>query len=223
MLMGTEPSRILCLTFTKAAAAEMNRRLYERLSKWVALSDGELDEKLSEIEAAAITPELRDRARKLFTTALETPGGLKIQTIHAFSERLLQLFPVEAGVIPGFEIMDERTAAEVLKAARQAVIGEARSDPQGEVGKALVTIVALAQAEKFDKLIADVLRRRSELAAVLADPRMLDRAMAGLQTLFGLAPGDSHDKLLADLLAVDRDLYEELIALLERSKNSTDR
>jgi ATP-dependent helicase/nuclease subunit A len=161
MLSGTPAARILCLTFTKAAAAEMNRRLFDRLGEWVTLSDSHLDERLSEIEADAITPEMRERARKLFTLALEAPGGLKIQTIHAFSEGLLQLFPVEAGVMPGFEIMDERTSAEMLKDARRAVIDKAQSDPEGEFGRALHTVVALAQADKFDKLIGEALKQRS--------------------------------------------------------------
>src|SRR4051794_6866393 len=85
MLVGVEPARILCLTFTKAAAAEMSRRLFAWLGDWLALSDEELDRRLSEMEGRPITKAMRARARTLFTLALETPGGLKIQTIHAFS------------------------------------------------------------------------------------------------------------------------------------------
>jgi ATP-dependent helicase/nuclease subunit A len=215
MLRGTEPSRILCLTFTKAAAAEMNRRLFDRLGKWVALSDGELDRQLSEIETEPFTAELRQRARKLFTLALETPGGLKIQTIHAFSERLLQLFPVEAGIIPGFEIMDDRTAGEMLKSARHSVISEAQLEPESGLGQALLTIVGLAQADKFDKLVSDVLKRRSELAPILANPRALAAAMGALRNLFGLAPGDTRESVIAELVNVDHALYRELIGILE--------
>ncbi len=93
MLAGTEPSRILCLTFTKAAAAEMSTRLFERLSGWIPMSGAELKRNLGKIGVNDPDAELMRRARQLFTSALETPGGLKIQTIHAFCERLLQLFP----------------------------------------------------------------------------------------------------------------------------------
>ena len=140
LLSGVEPSRILCLTFTKAAAAEMNRRLFTELSKWVTLADRELDERITGIGGGAATSELRERARRLFTLSLETPGGLKIQTLHAFSERLLQLFPVEAGLVPGFEIMDERTAAEMMAAARHSVFAEARAHPDDELGVALESL-----------------------------------------------------------------------------------
>ena len=94
MLKGTEPSRIMCLTFTKAAAAEMANRLFERLSTWIALDDAALTGVLDQMGAPDADAVLLERARQLFTRALDTPGGLKIQTIHAFCERVLQLFPV---------------------------------------------------------------------------------------------------------------------------------
>ncbi|MBI3672427.1 MAG: UvrD-helicase domain-containing protein [Rhizobiales bacterium] len=122
MLAGAEPSRILCLTFTKAAAAEMSSRLFARLSGWIALDDAALVAELAGIGIAGADTETMARARRLFTRALETPGGLKIQTIHAFCERLLQLFPVEAGIVPRFSVMDDRAAGEVLEHARQEVL-----------------------------------------------------------------------------------------------------
>jgi ATP-dependent helicase/nuclease subunit A len=112
MLAGSEPAKILCLTFTKAAAAEMANRLFERLSAWIALNDEQLYKFISAIGHAKASHLDLVRARKLFTLAMETPGGLKIQTIHAFCERLLQLFPVEAGIMPGFRVMDDVEAAD---------------------------------------------------------------------------------------------------------------
>ena len=141
MLMGIEPARILCLTFTKAAAAEMASRLFERLSGWIALDDTALTATLEELGATVESPDNLRLARRLFTRALETPGGLKIQTIHAFCERLLQLFPVEAGVVPGFTVMDDRTAREALEAARDRVLAKAQSDQAGELGQAMAEVV----------------------------------------------------------------------------------
>src|SRR5688500_7432859 len=109
LLDGTLPERILCITFTNAAAAEMSKRLFRDLGEWIAVDDAALLEKI-----AALTGEKRDsisvpRARRLFASALDAPGGLKIQTIHAFCERLLQRFPIEAGVVPGFTVLSEQS------------------------------------------------------------------------------------------------------------------
>jgi ATP-dependent helicase/nuclease subunit A len=101
MLAGVPPERILCLTYTRAAAAEMSRRLFDVLSSWIPLDDEALIERIHKISGYARFGGELKKARRLFARALETPGGLKIQTIHAFCERLLQRFPVEAGVVPG--------------------------------------------------------------------------------------------------------------------------
>jgi ATP-dependent helicase/nuclease subunit A len=103
LLSGSRPDAILCLTFTKAAAAEMQRRLYQRLGGWAVAADADLRDQLAQLEGReADDYDAVDlsRARSLFARALETPGGLKIQTIHAFCEQLLRRFPVEAGVSP---------------------------------------------------------------------------------------------------------------------------
>ncbi len=101
MLAGTPPERILCLTYTKAAAAEMSKRVFDSLAKWVMLPEDALRAALAKdyLGRAPSTEEL-NLARTLFTRATETPGGLRVQTIHAFAERLLQRFPLEAGVTP---------------------------------------------------------------------------------------------------------------------------
>ena len=124
LLDGAAPDAILCLTFTKAAAAEMSNRLFQRLSGWVALDDQALTLTLNTLGVAHVTEEVRARARRLFALALETPGGLKIQTIHAFCERLLQAFPVESGLAPGFRVMDSQVTADLFRQALLAQLGE---------------------------------------------------------------------------------------------------
>src|SRR5262245_22807320 len=125
MLAGTPPERILCLTYTKAAAAEMSKRVFDSLSKWVMLPDAELRKVLHEFLGRAPEPAELALARTLFTRATETPGGLAVQTIHAFAERLLQRFPLEAGVTPGFAILDEETSRKLMREAIDDVIGAA--------------------------------------------------------------------------------------------------
>src|SRR6202162_4424466 len=119
---GVDPSRILCITFTKAAAANMAARVYDRLRGWIALDDAALDAAMGEIGITAIDAGKRARARALFAAALETPGGLKVVTIHAFCTRLLQQFPFEANVAARFTVRDERSQAEMFQRATMAVL-----------------------------------------------------------------------------------------------------
>ncbi|MBU4433915.1 MAG: UvrD-helicase domain-containing protein, partial [Alphaproteobacteria bacterium] len=124
LLAGSTPEAILCVTYTKAAAAEMQRRLFERLGGWSVTADGPLRTELAKLVGEPETTfDAGDlsKARALFARALETPGGLKIQTIHAFCEKLLRRFPLEAGVSPGFTVMDDSAGAAVARAARRTV------------------------------------------------------------------------------------------------------
>jgi len=128
LLAGARPQTLLCVTFTKAAAAEMQRRLFDVLGGWSTLDDDPLRDELAELEGRApgdYDEAFLSRARALFAAALETPGGLKIQTIHAFCEKLLKRFPVEAGVSPGFKVADDTAAADLAAEARDAVAVQA--------------------------------------------------------------------------------------------------
>ncbi|MEC9196384.1 MAG: double-strand break repair helicase AddA [Pseudomonadota bacterium] len=115
LLTGVEPQHILCLTYTKAAASEMQNRLFKRLGEWAMLDADSLRAQLRDMgEEGLITPERLAHARTLFARAIETPGGLKIQTIHSFCGSLLRRFPLEAGVSPQFTEMEDR-AAQLLR------------------------------------------------------------------------------------------------------------
>ena len=121
LLNGVQPQRILCLTYTKAAASEMQNRLFRRLGCWAMLPDAALRAELGELGAdGAVDADKLAQARRLFARAIETPGGLKIQTIHSFCAGLLRRFPLEAGVSPQFIEMDDR-AGELL---REAIVEE---------------------------------------------------------------------------------------------------
>ncbi len=167
MLAGTIPERILALTYTKAAAAEMSKRVYETLAQWVTMDEVELARVLTELTAKEPAPADIERARTLFTTAIETPGGLKVQTIHSFCERLLQRFPLEADVAPGFTILDEPTANALQREAIDAVLALATRRPASPEGRALDAAIRYAADERFDELLRDTICRRSRLDAVL--------------------------------------------------------
>jgi len=127
LLAGAAPERILCLTYTKAAAAEMFDRLFKQLGEWSMLSDTALAERIQKIGADPGSKEDLRAARRLFAKALETPGGLKIQTIHSFCQYVLSRFPLEAGVPTAFKVLDDRSAAELMAAARARIFERAES------------------------------------------------------------------------------------------------
>ena len=142
LLAGTAPERILCLTYTKAAAAEMSERVFDHLAQWVTSDDADAREGARGAAQPRRLPiDERELARTLFARAIETPGGLKVQTIHAFCERLLQRFPLEAGVPPGFSILDDATARDAA-ARGDRRDADARNDGQtSRSGRALTAVL----------------------------------------------------------------------------------
>ena len=157
LLSGAEPSAILCITYTKAAAAEMSSRLFNRLSKWTFLSDADLISELTELRQDAPDIEMMSKARRLFARALETPGGLKIQTIHAFCEKLLQQFPVEAGMAPGFSVMNDRDSEAQLADAISDILKTADVEKNLALADAFGNVISLLSSNSFESLIKQFL------------------------------------------------------------------
>jgi ATP-dependent helicase/nuclease subunit A len=129
LLSGVPPEKILCITFTKAAAANMAERVFTTLGHWVTLDDTGLDAAIRAVGIPHPNAKLRREARKLFACALETPGGLKVQTIHALCTRLLQQFPFEANVPARFAVIDERDQTDMMERANLKVLLEDARDP----------------------------------------------------------------------------------------------
>ncbi|HIM45779.1 MAG TPA: double-strand break repair helicase AddA, partial [Alphaproteobacteria bacterium] len=137
LLNGTEPGRILCLTFTRAAAAEMAIRITGTLGEWTTAADEILDMALRDLlQRAPEDAEFR-RARMLFAQVLDTPGGMKILTIHAFCQSLLRRFPLEAGIAPHFAVADERTQRELLNEAQNRLLRHARHGADEDLAASL--------------------------------------------------------------------------------------
>jgi ATP-dependent helicase/nuclease subunit A len=168
---GTKPERIQCLTFTKAAAAEMSVRLQRLLGAWVTKGDAELDQELIRL---AIVPDrkTRDRARALFAQVLDLPGGMRIGTIHAFCQSLLRRFPLEAAVSPHFQVVADRDADDALTEARETMLSAAG---EGPVAEALETLAGLASLSHFANHV-DALRAGADRYRVdLSDPGIAGR------------------------------------------------
>ena len=193
LLAGTEPDKILCLTYTKAAASEMQERLFAALGKWSIINAGELASLLNKLEGdhKDRSPEELGRARKLFARALETPGGLKVQTIHAFCERLLTRFPLEAGLLPGTEAIDEREAKalhfEVIEHLQKA----ARRAPESDISKAIRLLAASKNDPDMDGLFSWMMGN-----AYKVDAWVTSGGVGPLAAKFGVNPDISAEQLM---------------------------
>ena len=162
LLRGARPEAVLCVTYTKAAAAEMQRRLFERLGGWSVLDDERLRE---ELHAIGEDPRDLPKARTLFARALETPGGLRIQTLHAFCEQLLRRFPLEAGVSPGFQVLEDAAQRETSAGARERLAEAALADPGGRIGAAYAHLAVELDGRAFEGLLAGFESGRGAVAA----------------------------------------------------------
>lgn len=193
LLAGTLPSRILCLTFTKAAAAEMSNRISRVLAGWAIAPDTELADSLAELTGTPAEAEQAARARRLFADVLEAPGGLPIMTIHAFSQSLLRRFPLEAGLPPHFTVMEARTAGELVLAARDRLIG----DPGPALEPALKIVAGRVGEDAFTGLLDALMADRARLERVLAAHGGPAGAGEALRTQLGLEPGETEADVLA--------------------------
>jgi len=220
LLAGAEPASILCITYTKAAAAEMSARLFARLGGWAALSDQELTGELNAMEADGGDAALRARARSLFTLALETPGGLKIQTIHAFCERLLHLFPVEAGIAPGFSVMDERDTDDMQARATEATLQHAESGAAPELAASFQRLAENLNEEQFASLIRSFVSALRKSGAKLSRLTR-DAYQAGLKAVLGVDPALTADEALQRVVVIEHEVYLHHAELLRPHFSAT--
>lgn len=191
LLKGARPESILCLTFTKAAAAEMANRIGERLAKWVRLKESELGTDLLHL-GESNDPRTRQRARQLFARVLDCPGGLKIQTIHSFAQSLLAAFPAEAGITPGFQPIEGRAEQELVR-------------------RTLAELMADAEARGDESLIRDVQvlsRRLGEGAAV----EYLQACARKPEALMAFGPRDLIEPAIRKLMDLPEESVEDYIS-----------
>jgi ATP-dependent helicase/nuclease subunit A len=224
LLEGAEPARILCLTFTKAASAEMQSRLFGVLGELAMLPDDTLYERLVDITGERDASFDLAMARRMFALALETPGGLKIQTIHAFCQGVLSRFPLEAGIPPGFRVLDEQTAGALLTEARDRVLERA-----GAGDPLLRTALARLLTQVSEMRMNDILRN-----ALTTDRRKLERFLGSLGTdddelghamwrAHGVPEGETEGAILASFCAMadaEADRLQSAVRWMQRGAAS---
>lgn len=185
LLSGVQPQHILCLTYTKAAATEMQNRLFKRLGEWAMKPDADLLAALADLgDEGRLKPGALAKARQLFARAIETPGGLRIQTIHSFCATLLRRFPLEAGISPQFTEMDDRAA----RLMREQIINEMADDLAPDL---MAEVAAHYTGEDFFALMEQVARHQSAFSV----PKTWDQ----IADLFALRQGESAEAIRADV------------------------
>ena len=221
LLAGTEPARILCLTYTKAAAAEMSNRIFGTLADWALLSDERLSAEIERVQGFAPEPGRLAMARTLFARSLETPGGLKINTIHAFCEGILHQFPLEANVPSHFQVLQDEPQAQMLADAQAAMWVAVQSDDK------LAVAAARAMEHASDNAIGvalgEAIARREAIQGWLTE--VGGPAAVAKQALarFGFAEGETAETLAAGFAGpMDHDALRDLLRRAADGKAKAD-
>lgn len=197
LLAGCRPSAVLCLTYTKAAASEMSNRVFDRLAEWAVLPDEELSRRVEQIEGVPPDTLKLQEARRLFARALETPGGLKIQTIHAFCEALLHQFPLEANVAGHFSVLDDRAATVLLADARRSLLTATTAEDDAALGEAFATVLDIADDTGLDQLVTDIVANRSAIRFFIEEAAGHGGVAGWLRERLGFAPHEDAASLSA--------------------------
>jgi ATP-dependent helicase/nuclease subunit A len=223
LLARVPPEKILCITFTKAAAANMAERVFSTLGHWVTLDDDALDAAI--IDAGITRPDatLRMRARELFACALETPGGLKVQTIHALCTRLLQQFPFEANVPARFSVIDDRDQNEMMERANLKVLLDASRDPDSAAGRALNVAMASAADVTFKDVVREACLSRDHFMAWTDNAGSADAAAAQISAALDVDPADRIEEVEREIIDgphLPRSRWKEAAATLDAGSKS---
>ncbi len=195
LLEGVPPEKILCITFTKAAAANMAKRVFDTLADWTTLDDAALDEAISSRSDIKPNTTRRAVARRLFARALETPGGLKVQTIHAFCTQLLHRFPFEANIAARFDVLDETEQTQLLERLTLDLLLEAARTPQSAIGLALEAAITAASDQSFRDAIRAAIGTRDAVARWVIDSGGVEAAIAAMSRQLGLEARETRDSI----------------------------
>ena len=203
LMSGVAPRTILCLTYTKAAATEMANRLGALLGKWAVMDDAALMDSYRDQTGVPLDRDDLARVRRLFAEVADTTDGPNIRTIHSFCESLLGRFPLEAGVAPHFQVMDERTAAELRKEARDRLLAAAAADPESPAARAMDHLAGLLGETGFDDLVTELDFARGKLAALFARYGGTAGLAAAARRNLGVPEGADRRSLILNAPATD--------------------
>lgn len=230
LLAKVNPSKLLCLTYTKAAAVEMNERIAKRLSLWAVEDEKTLTEELQKLLGddfnSSNKQELLNFARTLFALLLDTPGGMKIQTIHSFCQDVLKRFPLEAGVSPYFEVLDDRVAKEILQNIKIDLLRLANENDTSNLSKAVAYLTENISEFKFPEVMNLITENRSKIAMLLKKYNgNMETLITALEQSLGVKYADQEDDIKQKILQnIDIDRLKETVKVLnEGTKTDIDK
>lgn len=225
LLSGVRPSKILCLTYTKAAASVMRERISEKLSRWAVVSDEELEKDLMDVCGTDFFDhktqnERRSIARKLFATFLDSSEDIKIQTIHSFCQDILKRFPLEAKISPYFDVMDERKSSEILKKIQEDIITDSENR---DVAEAVGYLVEKVSESSFPKILKNITEKRTKIAEFLHNYKSFAEMKNSLAASLGVDVNQSEKDLKEDFIKkIDRNFVSTVAEIFSHSKKITE-
>ncbi|MBN9344113.1 MAG: double-strand break repair helicase AddA [Caedibacter sp. 38-128] len=206
LLTGVEPQKILCLTFTKAAAAEMKERLLQHTLEWATCSEGKLKESLHQFSGISPSQEQQAKARSLFMKIIDVTPGIRITTIHSFCQSLLAQFPVEAGITPAFKILAEHESQELLKQAVEEIL--AFSSTSQTLKQSIILLTERLHVSNFQEIIESLIERPERLQKVLREG--LEVACHRLEEIFGCRHTDTLEDYLKQFCEAQKERLDSL-------------
>jgi ATP-dependent helicase/nuclease subunit A len=219
LLEGVQPQRILCLTFTRAAAAEMAMRVMSKLSHWATCNENDLSQSLVHLQGQASRPGQLTIARRLFAQVLACPGGMRIRTIHAFCQELLRRFPIEAGLPPHFNVIEEDDARAIQLEAQMALLRQA------ETNRELKYLVCELGEKGFVKAMRSVLAERVHLEKAATEAGSPEKLIAKIAPLLDVGSRETAESIRHKAVDVagslEADIRQAALWLVEGSKKYT--
>ena len=194
LLTGTPPGKILCVTFTKAAAAEMANRIQERLGRWATANAEALEEDVQALMGARFELHHLNTARRLFADVLDAPQSLRIETLHAFCQSVLRRFPLEAGLSPHFDLMAEQDALSLLVEQEETVLTRGGSP---HLSRALAFVTARQHERRFSELLSRIVSQRGAFQTMLSRYGGHDGVQSAFAERLGIPKDSSTDQILA--------------------------
>ena len=217
LLKGVAPSKILCLTYTKAAAAEMNERVSSRLQKWALMDDKKLARELRELIEVEPSPEQIQIAKTLFSKTLESMPPPRIQTIHSFCQEVLKRFPLESGVQPYFKVIDDITADELLKETKLRILS---AQIVAEVQEAIDFIARESGDWKFNEIVGEIISQRNRIKDLFGKYESTVAIIEHIYQKNNVALNVTVEEIKSSFMNFSTDKLDNLYGLIEAFGNS---
>lgn len=218
LLNGTTPGKILCITFTKAAAAEMANRINTELGKWVYMEENELISSIENLTGKRPNNEIINLARRLFAIVLDTPDGIKIQTIHSFCQNMMRKFPLEAGIAPHFQVIDDYTSAELLDEARTRLL---TNNEDIKITNSIERIACWLNEGRFSELIKKVMSERGKIKFYTKQYGSIENFIDKIYENLNLTKGLTEAEIIRSHIENNHLFFEELKNISQALKINT--